>query len=191
MTDFDDMTNAQLKEACEDFGLEVKAKNPQKPNKTEYLEALNAFKSKQDAVHGRDREEEAKVAATTPKGTPGRKVQSEAQLQRLELFAKERVIVRDMRESQTKDEMISVSWGNRLIGMQTDWVDLSGEPQYVRVGAIENLKDAPMIIHSPKAGGGDNMVSKKRFVIVPVEPLTDAELKALAAVQSMRNSKLA
>ena len=192
---FEDMTNAQLKEACDDFGLVVKAKNPGKPNKGEYLEALEEFKAAQDKLHGRDREAEeeeavkAKEEGTTR--TPKRKPKSPNALQRLELLAKERVIVRDMQETQTKDELISVSWGNRSIGMQTDWVDLSGEPQYVRVGALQNLKDATMTIQTPKPGGGVTMVRKNRFVIVPVEPLTEKELAELAAQQKMRNSKLA
>jgi len=190
---FEDMTNAELKEACEDFGLEVKAKNPAKPNKTEYLEALNSFKEKQDELHSERNAEKAKAAKVVVKTTDGskRKPQTQSQLQKLDLFRKDRVMVRDMQESQTKDEMISVSWGNRLIGRQTDWVDLSGEPQYVRRGAINNLKEATMVVHEPKKGGGVSMVRKNRFVVVDVEPLTPKELEELAAQQKMRNSKLA
>ena len=191
-TQFEEMTNAQLKEACEDFGLEVKAKNPAKPNKAEYLEALNTFKAKQDAIHAERKAEKDKVNKAEPV-TDGskRKPQTKAQLMKLDLFRKERVIVRDMQESQTKDELISVSWGNRLIGRQTDWVDLSGEPQYVRRGAINNLKEATMVAHNRKPNGGVEMVRKNRFVVVDVEPLTQKELEELAAVQKMRNSKMA
>ena len=190
--EFKDMANAQLKKACEDFGLEVLAKNPAKPNKTEYLEALNSFKDAQDAIH-KDRIEEKEQTKAVRPVTDGskRKPQSQSSLTKLELFKKVRVIVRDMQESQTKDEMISVSWGNRLIGRQTDWVDLSGEPQYVRQGALNNLKEASMIVHVPKKGGGASMNRKNRFVIVDVENLTESEFKELRNVQSMRNSKLA
>ena len=191
-TQFEDMTNAQLKEACEDFGLKVKAKNPAKPNKTEYLEALNSFKAKQDEFHAKRNEEKAEAAKAAPVNDGSkRKPQSKSQLMKLDLMRKDRVIVRDMQESQTKDELISVSWGNRLIGRQTDWVDLSGEPQYVRRGAINNLKEASMVIHVPKKGGGVNMERKNRFVIVEVEPLSEKELAELAAVQKMRASKMA
>ena len=191
-TEFKDMTNAQLKEACEDFGLEVIAKNPAKPNKTEYLEALNSFKAKQDEIHAERNEEKAKSEVAKPviDGSK-RKPQSAAQLMKLDLFKKDRVIIRDMQESQTKDEMISVSWGNRLIGRQTDWIDLSGAEQYVRRGALGNLREATTVVHVPKAGGGASMVRKKRFVIVDVEALTEAEFDELKSVQSMRNSKLA
>ena len=191
-TPFEDMTNAKLKEACEDFGLEVKANNPAKPNKTEYLEALNEFKAKQDSIHKDRNDEKEKTGATAPViDGSARKPQSKSALMKLDLFKKDRVIVRDMQESQTKDEMISVSWGNRLIGRQTDWVDLSGEPQYVRRGAIGNLKEATMVVHNKKSGGGVNMVRKNRFVIVPVNPLDEKEIEDLRAQQAMRNSKLA
>jgi len=190
-TPFEDMTNAELKAACEDFGLEVKAKNPAKPNKTEYLTAINEFKEKQNNTHAEKNAEKAKLAEAAPV-TDGskRKPQSKSQLVKLDLFRKERVIVRDMQESQTKDELISVSWGNRLTGGQTDWVDLGGEPQYVRRGALNNLREATMMIQTPKAKGGVEMTRKKRFVIVDVDPMTEEELAALKAVQEVRNSKV-
>lgn len=192
---FEDMTNAELKEACQDFDLKVKAKNPAKPNKAEYLEALNEFKAKQDAIHGVEPEDETEevVEAPKPKKDPKskRKEQTHSQLVKLELMAKKRVIVRDMQENQTKDEMVSVSWGNRLIGRQTDWIDLSGAAQYIRQGALNNLKDASMIVHEAKKGGGDVMVRKNRFVVVDVEAMTEDEIATLSAQQKMRNSKMA
>ena len=188
---FEDMTNSELKEACADFGLVVKANNPSKPNKAEYLEALNEFKAKQDGIHGVEPEEDKEdKEPETKASTPKRKPQSKSQLMRLDLMMKERVMVHDQQESQTKDEMISVSWGNRLIGGQTDWIDLSGEPQYIRRGAINNLKEATMVAHVQKKSGAAQ-VGKKRFIVVPVDILTDAEFEDLKAQQKMRNSKLA
>ena len=191
-TPFEEMTNAQLKEACADFGLEVKAKNPAKPNKAEYLTTINEFKDTQDALHTDRIADKARAEEAAPV-TDGsnRKSQSKAQLMRLDLFKKDRVMIRDMQESQTRDEMISVSWGNRLINRQTDWVDLSGEAQYVRRGAINNLKEATMVVHERKPNGGVNMVRKNRFVVVDVTPLTDDEIAVLASQQKMRNSKIA
>lgn len=190
---FEDMTNAQLKEACEEFGLEVVAKNPQKPNKAEYLSTLNEFKDQQDAIHGVEKEEEPK--AEEPKAVKDtsskRKPQTRAQLVKLDAMKKDRVIVRDMQEEQTKDELISVNWGNKLIGRHTDFVDLSGSPQYVRRGALYNLRDANMVVQTPKKNGGVDMQTKKRFVVVEVDPLSEAEFNDLAAQQKMRNSKQA
>jgi len=187
---FEDMTNPQLKEACEDFGLEVKAKNPAKPNKTEYLEALNTFKAAQDATHGVDEVEDKEEEVVTSK--PKVKVQTPAQLMKLDLFKKDRVIVHDQQESQTKDEMVSISWGNRRIGGQTDWVDVgSGEPQYIRRGAIGNLKEATMVTHVSKTNGGASQARKKRFIVVEVDNLTPVEFDDLKAQQKMRASKIA
>lgn len=190
---FEEMTNAQLKEACEDFGLEVKAKNPAKPNKGEYLDTLNEFKAAQDKLHGVKPDAEKEEVSESTSKAPGskRKPQTQAQLMKLDTMKKDRVIVRDMQESQTKDEMVSVNWGNRLIGRHTDFVDLSGEPQYVRRGALYNLRSAMMTVHTPKKGGGVETQRKHRFVIVDVEPMTEEEIKALASVQAMRNSKQA
>ena len=192
-TVFEDMSNAELKEACEDFGLEVKAKNPAKPNKGEYVATLNEFKAIQDKLHGKEPEEDnvEDTNKSVRPSTPKRKPQSQAQLVKLDTMKKDRVIVRDMQESQTKDEMVSISWGNKLIGRHTDWIDLSGEPQYIRRGALYNIRDASMTVHVPRKGGGADMVRKKRFVVIDVDPLTDEELKALGSVQSMRNSKQA
>ena len=191
---FENMTNAELKEACEEFGLEVVANNPAKPNKAEYLKTLNDFKASQDKLHGKDSDTEITEEPTieTKVDTSSkRKPQTRAQLVKLDAMKKDRVIVRDMQETQTKDELISVNWGNKLIGRHTDWVDLSGEPQYVRRGALYNLRDATMSVQQPKPGGGVEMVTKKRFVVMDVDPMTPEELKQLASVQSMRNSKQA
>ena len=187
-TPFEEMTNAELKEACEDFGLEVKAKNPAKPNKSEYVEALTTFKAAQDAIH--DGKEKPMSPAPVTDGSK-RKPQSTAELIRLDLFNKVRCIVHDQQESQTKDELISVSWGNRTTGGQTDMVDLSGEPQYIRRGAINNLKDATMPLHKSKAGGGVDIDKKKRFIVVETEGLTEEELKDLANKQKLRTAKYA
>lgn len=194
MTTFENMTNAELKEACKDFGLEVIAKNPAKPNKEEYLRALNEFKASQDKLHGVEPEVETKetVETTETKAvTPKPKPQSKQKLMKLDLLKKDRVIIHDQQESQTKDEMISVAWGNLLIGGQQDWVDVgSSEPQYVRRGALNNLREATTVTHVAK-GSGAAQVRKKRFIIVDAEPLTENEFEDLKTAQKMRNSKLA
>ena len=120
-----------------------------------------------------------------------RKPQTTKQLIRLDLFNKVRCVIHDQQDSQTKDEMISVSWGNRTTGGQTDFVDLSGEPQYVRRGALNNLKEATMTSHISKANGGVDMQSKKRFIVVETEGLTAEELADLANKQKLRTAKYA
>jgi len=193
-TAFKDMTNSELKEACVDFGLEVKANNPKRPTKDEYVAVLEAFKVEQARINGIDLEEqaaleaEAEVAKKDP--TSKRKPQSKVELMKLDLFRKDRVIVHDQQDNQTKDAMVSISWGNRLVGGQTDWVDLSGTPQYIRKGAIQNLKDATCTIQTNKSnGGGVQTETRPRFIVVPVDGLTPEELAALAKKQEARNAK--
>lgn len=172
---FEDMTNPELAELAESYGLDVEMKGS-KPTKAELLSTLNAFKSGQE-----------KTKAPLVK----QKRQTKAQLVKLDAMRKDRVSVRDMQESQTKDELQPICWGNKLIGRHTDMVDLSGTPQYIRRGAILNLQDAHMVKHIPKPGGGVISTRVKRFVVVPAEPMTSKELEALANVQKMRNSKQA
>ena len=193
-TAFEDMTNKDLKEACEDFGLEVKSENPKRPTKDEYVAVLNAFKIEQAKINGIDLEEqaalEAEGAAAKKDPTSKRKPQSKVQLMKLDLFRKDRVIVHDQQDNQTKDAMISISWGNRLVGGQTDWIDLSGSPQYIRRGAIQNLKDATCTLQTNKGnGGGVQYETKSRFIVVPVDGLTEPELAELAKKQEARNAK--
>jgi len=182
MEQYENMTNVELKEACVDLGLEVKSKSPGKPNKTEYIEALTADKEAKELA-------KKKVAESKLIRTP-RKL-SKAQAVKLDALRKERVIVRDMQESQTKDELLSVSWGNPVVGFYTDMIDLSGEPQFIHRGALFNLRSATMTIKTPKASGGYSATVKKRFVIVEAEKITQKELDELAALQKMRNSKAA
>jgi len=183
---FKELTNEQLKEECVAQGItNIRAKNPQKPNKAEYLAAIEAKLS-----YATTDEEVVEVKEDSVKSK--RKAQSPSQLARLEAFRKDRVIVHDVQENQSKDkdELLSVSWGNRLFGGQTDLVSLNGKPQYLRRGAITNLMDATTTIHVPgKNGLGVTKEVVPRFVITEVAGLTPEELEELANKQKLRNSK--
>lgn len=183
------LTNAQLAQECEDLGIGkvVGSSNPHKPTKEDYLKAIEK-KLNYEFDDVEDETEEAKESK------PAKPRQTTAQLLRLDMFKKDRVTIHDMQENQTKDkdEMLPVSWGNRLLGGQTDFVSLNGEPQYVRRGALKNLADATTIIHEPKPNGnGVHARVVKRFVITEVPGLTPEELEELAVKQRMRNSKYA
>lgn len=187
------LTNAQLAQECEDLGIEkvVGSSNPHKPTKDDYIRAISRkLNYEPDEVEEVEEVEEVKEDEIPNT----RKPQSKAQLARLDMFRKDRVIIHDMQENQTKDkdEMLPVSWGNRLLGGQTDFVSLNGEPQYVRRGALKNLEDATTVIHEPKPNGnGVHARVVKRFVVTPVAGLTQAELDELATKQRMRNAKYA
>ena len=190
-----EMTNADLKAECKELGISnVLAKNPGKPNKTEYIAAIIGHLNYEGvAVETSPVQEEAKeVAKPEPKNT--HKKQSPAQLARLDMFRKDRVVIHDIQENQSKDkdEILSISWGNRLLGGQTDFVALNGQPQYIRRGAIKNMMDATTVIHNTKAGGsGVTSERVSRFVISEVGGLSPKELEELANKQKLRNSKYA
>lgn len=197
-TPFEEMTNKELAQAVEDFGIDVEAKNPAKPNKTEYVTALNAFKEKQDAIHGKVDEAEDTEEATVDADEPTVEVDGEvvainaskpAVLLRADLLRKERVIVTDLRESQTREPSITVSWGNRAIGNRNDLISLNGEPQYIRRGAILNLEAARLTLHEPDESGADKMQVRNRYVITRVKGFSAKELAALGAKQNMRDAK--
>ncbi len=191
---FEELTRDQLIEECEELGIGkvVGTSNPHKPTKTYLLSAI-AKKLSYDKVPVE--EVVAEVKEVIKDEIPNtRKPQSAAKLARLEMFRKDRVIIHDTQEGQTKDkdEIIPISWGNRYLGGQTDFVSLSGEPQYIRRGAINNLIDATTVQSVSKANGaGVRSQVSKRFVVTEVTGLTPKELEELAAKQRMRNSKYA
>ena len=191
---YKELTNAQLAEECKDLGIEkvFGSKNPHKPSKADYIKAINAKLSYEPVETIEDEvTEEVEAKAEIP---TTRKPQSAAKLARLDMFRKDRIVLHDIQDNQSKDkdEILPISWGNRMLGGQTDFVALNGEPQYIRRGAINNLIDATTVIHRPKANGNgvvDEVV--KRFIVTEVAGLTAAELAELATKQKMRNSKYA
>ena len=191
---YKELTNAQLKEECTDLGIErvIGSKNPAKPNKDDYIKAIRAKLSYEPVETEEDEvEEEVDAAAEIP---TTRKSQTPAQLSRLEMFRKDRIVLHDVQENQSKDkdEILPVSWGNRMLGGQTDLVALNGEPQYVRRGAIRNLLDATTVIHKPRPNGNGVITEvTKRFIVTEVAGFTAKELAELATKQKMRNSKYA
>lgn len=191
---YKELTNTQLLEECTELGIEkvIGSKNPHKPSKDDYIKAI-AAKLSYEPLDIEDDEDEMEDEAVAE--IPSTRVaQTPAQLARLDMFRKDRVIVHDTQENQSKDkdEMIPVSWGNRLLGGQTDFVSLNGQPQYIRRGAINNLIEATTVSHRQKpSGNGVTTSITKRFIVTEVDGLTQAELDELASKQRMRNSKYA
>jgi hypothetical protein len=194
MNDYNEMTNAALLEIVEAANIKVNAKNPQKPNKAELVEAITKHQEKAtEAKKERDDDVVPIPAEAKSKLKPGVTLREKTKLQLIkeDLMLKDRVIIHDNQENQTKEDTITVSWGSRGIGTHTDLVSLTGEPQYVRRGALNNLRTAKAVIQTPKEKGGVSTEYRNRFVIQEVKGLTEKELAELAAVQRMRNSKQA
>lgn len=200
---YEEMTNKDLQALIDDFELTVDAKTPNKPTKAELVATLNAFKVQQDIINGvepevvKDEEEianevtstESAPAVKTTTVKPARELSRNERkaLQRADLMRKERVIIHDMNDTQTKVPAQSVTWGNGLIGIHTDVIELaSGKPQYVRRGALANLRLATYTqsIQEEEYGPVEQR-TEFRFSIKELDGLSEDEIANLAAQQRL------
>ena len=104
------------------------------------------------------------------------------------LFPFKRVLITSNQTNQTQHNLIRVTWGNTLIGHQTDNV-LLGKPWHVRVGALNNLKEAETTKQEWDEIGNKIVYTPiPAYNIVELEPLTEAEIKEMAKKQTVRNA---
>lgn len=192
-------SNAELKELLEAFELSTpKAKNPFKPNKDEMVQALMQFKRSQDRINGIEPEEgdefeeedETEVEASPTKASSKQNKALKAALLKADLMRMERVIVHDTQMNQTPMAAITVTWGNRSLGIQNDVVKF-GVPWYIRRGALQNLRDSEITEYTQdrEAGGQMRTETRKRYLITETEGWTDEELQKHAMDQKIRNSR--
>ena len=200
--DYNEMTNAELKALIDDFELTVDAKTPGKPNKAELVSALENYRKQQNIINGVEEDETEDLNETNDELTPGSKNETKVEkvvpqkllpreqkkrLQKADLLRKERVIVIDKQHTQTRIPAITVTWGNKLIGIQTDVVDLkSNKPQYVRRGALANLRACTFTYsYQEEEFAPVKQVTEERFEIRELEGLTEDEIADLAIKQRM------
>ena len=204
---YEEMTNKELQTLIEDFELTVNPKTPGKPTKAELVAVLNAYKTQQDIINGiepevaaEDEEEELDTnveSESVPKpvepkiavAKPARELSRNERkaLQRADLMRKERVIIHDMQDTQTKVPAMTVTWGNGLIGIHTDVIDLSSsKPQYVRRGALANLRLSTYTqsIQEEEYGPVEQR-TEFRFSIKELDGLNEDEIANLAAQQRL------
>lgn len=205
---YEEMTNKELQTLIEDFELSVNPKTPGKPTKAELVAALVAYKTQQDIINGVEPEiqddedgieasnEDTNVESVSvqkpaePKAAkPARELSRNERkaLQRADLMRKERVIIHDMQDTQTKVPAMTITWGNGLIGIHTDVVDLaSGKPQHVRRGALANMRNATFTrsVQEEEYGPVEQRTDY-RFSIKELDGLTEDEIANLAAQQRL------
>ena len=203
---YEEMTNKDLQTLIEDFELTVNPKTPGKPTKAELVAVLNAYKTQQDIINGIEPEVaiegeeeldtnvesvsvpkpvEPKIAVAKPARELSRNERKA--LQRADLMRKERVIIHDMQDTQTKVPAMTVTWGNGLIGIHTDVIDLSSsKPQYVRRGALANLRLSTYTqsIQEEEYGPVEQR-TEFRFSIKELDGLNEDEIANLAAQQRL------
>lgn len=200
--DYNEMTNAELKALIDDFELTVDAKTPGKPNKAELVSALENYRKQQNIINGVEEDETEDLDEINDELTPGSKNETKVEkvvpqkllpreqkkrLQKADLLRKERVIVIDKQHTQTRIPAITVTWGNKLIGIQTDVIDLkSNKPQYVRRGALANLRACTFTYsYQEEEFAPVKQVTEERFEIRELEGLTEDEIADLAIKQRM------
>ena len=207
---YNEMTNKELQALIDDFELTVQAKTPNKPTKAELIATLDAFKKEQNRINGieddeeNDTENDELVGEENSGSKKPKKVDDVAKparayckaerrkLQIADLLRKERVLIHDVQDNQTKIPAITVTWGNSLIGFYSDVINLeSGKPQYVRRGALANLRNATFTrsIQEEEFGPVKNIV-EERFSIKELDGLTEEDIEILASKQKMFNARV-
>ena len=189
-------SNKELSELCEAVGVEVVAKGS-KPTKAELTAALDEYYGVAEEAVADENESEAVdetvVGAEVDKSIAIRK-KTKAQIRKEqydENMKLVRVLVTSNATNQTKTELTTISWGNRLLGYHTDRVIL-GKPWHVRQGALNNMKDRK--ITNPVQNEEQNRID---YVTVPAYNIVDLgllsmkEYKEMAEKQKAKNASMA
>ena len=178
----------------------------------DYVKVLNAFRDSQAALNGAEDtntneeenmadkletevKEEIKVETeTAPKAPVVPELRKLTRDEEVALAAeynltKTRVVVTDhdttqSMEADVLERGVTISWGNKFLGSQTDCVFMHGEPQYVRNGALEAMKT----ILIPTNSKDSTSRTKARFSIAEVEGWTQEKIDELKAQQKLKGN---
>ena len=180
----------------------------------DYVKVLNAFRDSQAALNGAEDtntneeenmadkveiQEEVKVenkveTKTTPKEPVVPEFKKLTRDEEVALAAeynltKTRVVVTDhdttqSMEADVLERGVTISWGNKFLGSQTDCVFMHGEPQYVRNGALAAMKT----ILIPTNSKDSTSRTKARFSITEVEGWTQEKIDELRAQQKLKGN---
>ncbi len=198
LSEFKSMTNPKLKEYCEENDIAIEAKNVNKPNKTEYIDAIGKY-IKDDEVDIEDNwlpkpeaTEELEISEIKKNKEIKLTRSQKRKKQYSEMHALKRVIITSNDSSQTKvnNQVNYVTWGNRLLGHQTDRV-IFGKPWHVREGALRNLRGTT-IYKSVQDEEGNTVRTEKvsKFIIQDLAGLSQEEIDLIAKRQIIRDSSL-
>ena len=104
-------------------------------------------------------------------------------------LTKTRVVITDhdttqSMEADVLERGVTISWGNKFLGSQTDCVFMHGEPQYVRNGALAAMKT----ILIPTNSKDSTSRTKARFSITEVEGWTQEKIDELRAQQKLKGN---
>jgi len=188
-----DETNSDLQTICDELGLTVEAKNPKKPNKTELITAIEKNVPSEGVAEEVSAEEYAEFMGTAEVAEEAepvvkKKVRKTRKQLKDELFPLRRVQVTNNDETQTKRDVMFITWGNDVIGHNTDRL-LMGRPWHIREGALRNLKGNTMYKSVPHPETGEpEYIEMPAFNIIDLPMLTLPEYKALGKKQEIRDA---
>jgi len=208
---FKDMTNKDLAEYCVDEGIEVNSKNVSKPTKKELLDAIKSFEAKQlepvealdlsedeiseegmtDADEFLAQAEPVKTVEPTKSTKPVKLTRAQKRRKQYnELMPLRRVLITTNADNQTKTNLVFITWGNGLIGHNTDRVYL-GKPWHVRQGALNNMKNAMTRISVQDDEGNQvRFETVPAYNIIELDPLTKEEIERIAKRQTIRDASI-
>lgn len=179
-------SNKELMELCEAVDAEVKAKNPKKPTKADLIAALDEYYGETAEVVDEDE------VVSTPDVKPAKQTRAQKRKQQyLDNMKLVRVLITSNATNQTKQDVITVSWGNLLLGYNTDRIIL-GKPWHVRHGALNNLRGKT--ISTPIQNEEHNRidyVNVPAYNIVDLGLLTMAEYREMGSKQKAKEASLA
>jgi hypothetical protein len=202
---YEEMTKAELEGAIRFLKLDDEvakvAKYPAKVTNAEYIQVLNAFKAKQNEVHGvSDEDESESSSGSNEVSTAKKEVKIESTIPKSELkkFDSELmvpVIVTDYDNTQFLEEemenrTIQVRWGNVLTENPIASIALHGRTQYIPKGCIAALRDITFPSNYKNSAGIEISESKrKRFHVAEVEGWTPEELEAHKREQLLKRTQ--
>ncbi len=195
ISEIEKMTNPKLKEYCENENIDVDSKNVSKPTKAEYVASIKKSIETDEAEVEADwlpetKEEEIVEVKETKKPKLTRSQKRKKQFNEMHAF--KRVIVTSNDDSQTKinNQVNYVTWGNRLLGHQTDRV-IFGKPWHVREGALRNLRETTLY-KSIQDEEGNTVRTEKipKYNIQDLTNLSQKEIDDIGKRQIIRDSSI-
>lgn len=198
-------TNVDLQVICDELNLNVEAKNTKKPNKMELITAIeknNGVDTSYDAVQtdteglydenniSPEEFEEFMGGGTdddSAKDITKKKKLTKKEMKSL-LFKLNRVQVIANDETQSKRDVKFITWGNDVIGHNTDRL-LMGRPWHIREGALRNLQDNVISksVPHPETGNPEYVeVPAYNIIILPM--LTIDQYRGLGKKQEIRDA---
>lgn len=189
MKTYSEMIKTELIQEISNLGLDKEideyAKIPSKPTNAEYVTVLER------AAEAKAKKE-LKLTKGSVKSKSSALTEEEKTTMLDDLSTGVPVIVTDHDGTVTIEDdenrrVVSVTWGNPVIGVTTVNIALHGRMQYLPKGAIMRMKEITLADHIKNEDGKETSTnSRKRFSIADTTGWTEAEFEAHAAEQRLK-----